>query len=100
MLVKLLAPRENNSTRYWPHPVNMFSYLDFRKPPGAEHHATHNAKVHLGMSRIGGILLWLFRNDTGLHLSSIHSHTPEADKSTAELTRRLTETLRDFAQQP
>ncbi|MFF5706610.1 condensation domain-containing protein [Streptomyces sp. NPDC012794] len=97
---ELLAPRENNSTRYWPHPVNMFSYLDFRKAPGAEHHAPRKAKVHLGMSGIGGILLWMFRNDTGLHLNSIHSETPEAERSNAELTRRLGETLRDFVHHP
>ncbi|WP_030618442.1 condensation domain-containing protein [Streptomyces sclerotialus] len=89
----LLAPQDYTEQRYWPYAVNFFSYLDFRKSPGAAHHTARNAKKHLWVSRSNGICFWFHRNDTGLHMNAIHVDTPQARKTKAALGGTLRQTL-------
>ncbi|MEU6131292.1 hypothetical protein ABZ805_19130 [Saccharopolyspora sp. NPDC047091] len=48
------------------------------------------------MSEIGGILLWLLRTGTGLHLDVLHSDTGQAHRARAELTGAVRAALRGF----
>ncbi|RLU90410.1 hypothetical protein CTZ27_20985 [Streptomyces griseocarneus] len=90
---RLLAPAEYASMRYWPHAVNFFSYSDFRRSPGAEHHASWQPRLHVWLARHNGICLWLHRNDTGLHLNAAYVDTPQARRTKAGLVRALTRTM-------
>ncbi|MEV0599667.1 condensation domain-containing protein [Streptomyces sp. NPDC050315] len=94
---RLLAPREYTALRYWPYAVNFFSYLDFRKAPGAEQHAARNARKHLWASRSNGICFWFHRNDTGLHMNSIYVDTPQARVTKSSLGGTLEQTLKNMA---
>ncbi|GAA0458416.1 MULTISPECIES: condensation domain-containing protein [Streptomyces] len=89
----LLAPGDYTALRYWPYAVNFFSYLDFRKSPGARQHVARNAKKHLWVSRSNGICFWFHRNDAGLHMNAIHVDTPQARHAKAALGTTLTHTL-------
>ncbi len=95
---RLLAPREYTALRYWPYAVNFFSYLDFRKAPGAEQHAARNAKKHLWASRSNGICFWFHRNDAGLHMNSIYVDTPQARNTKSALGATLEQTLSNLAE--
>ncbi|GAA2832714.1 condensation domain-containing protein [Kitasatospora paracochleata] len=93
---RLLAPVEYSTIRYWPYAVNFFSYLDFRRTPGAAHHEEWQPRMHVWVSRCNGILFWLYRNDSGLHVNSIYVDTPEARRTKAGLVGRLGRTMEDF----
>lgn len=75
---RLLAPAEYARLNFWPHAVNFFSYIDFRRMPGAEHHRAQRARMHVWVSGCNGILHWLHRTDDGLHVNTIHVDTPQA----------------------
>ncbi|POX39531.1 hypothetical protein C3486_17950 [Streptomyces sp. Ru73] len=89
----LLAPGDYTALRYWPYAVNFFSYLDFRKSPGAEHHVARNAQKHLWVSRSNGICFWFHRNEAGLHMNAIYVDTPQARETAAGLGGTLARTL-------
>ncbi|MER5862964.1 condensation domain-containing protein [Kitasatospora sp. NPDC002040] len=95
---RLLAPVEYANLRFWPHAVNFFSYLDFRRTPGAEHHGALRPRTHVWVSGCNGLLLWLHRNDDGLHLNSIYVDTPQAARTKSALVHTLTRTLRSAYQ--
>ncbi|MDG9709508.1 condensation domain-containing protein [Streptomyces sp. DH10] len=88
---RLLAP-EHFSTRSWPIAGNFFSYLDFRKAPGAHHHHTWRARKHIWASHSNGICFWLHRADTGLYINCIFADTPQARQTKAAFTRTLKRT--------
>ncbi|MBC3843708.1 hypothetical protein GXW82_36325 [Streptacidiphilus sp. 4-A2] len=90
---RLLAPAEYASMHYWPHAVNFFSYSDYRRSPGAEHHASWRPRLHVWLERHNGIILWLHRNDEGLHLNSAYVDTPEAGRTKTGLVSALGRTL-------
>ncbi|GAA0421394.1 condensation domain-containing protein [Streptomyces luteireticuli] len=92
----LLAP-EHFSLRTWPFAVNFFSYLDFRKVPGARHHSAWRARKHIWSSRTNGICFWFHRNDTGLYMNSIYADTAEARRTKAALGRTLVRTMENMA---
>ncbi|MFI9329331.1 condensation domain-containing protein [Kitasatospora sp. NPDC052868] len=90
---RLLSPAEYASMHYWPHAVNFFSYSDYRRSPGAEHHTTWRPRLHVWLERHNGIILWLHRNDTGLHLNSAYVDTVVARRTKADLVSALVRTL-------
>lgn len=94
---QLLAPVEYKTMRAWPYAVNFFSYLDFRRTPGAEHHVTRNAKKHVWAARHNGICFWLHRCDTGLYINSIYAGTPRARETQASLAATLGRTVENLA---
>ncbi|MEW2035044.1 condensation domain-containing protein [Streptomyces roseifaciens] len=93
---QLLAPVEYTKIRYWPYAVNFFSYLDFRRSPGARHHVPRQARKHVWLSRTNGFCFWLHRTDTGLYMNSIYLGTPEARRTVSGLRRTLTRTLENM----
>ncbi|MFJ6570324.1 condensation domain-containing protein [Streptomyces sp. NPDC091292] len=92
----LLAP-EYASLRSWPYAVNFFSYLDFRKAPGAEHHTALKARKHIWASSTNGICFWFHRNDTGLYVNSLYVETPQARHTKAAFVRTLSATMTTMA---
>ncbi|GAB3473130.1 condensation domain-containing protein [Nocardiopsis coralliicola] len=74
---RLLAP-EYADLRSWPYAVNFFSYIDFRKTPGADRHAELRARKHVWSSHSNGICFWFHRADSGLHVNTIAADTPQA----------------------
>ncbi|MCX4751329.1 condensation domain-containing protein [Kitasatospora sp. NBC_01287] len=81
----------------WPQAVNFFSYLDYRVTPGARGHLGWQARAYVWASHSNGIFFWFHRNDTGVHLSTIHVDTPQARRTKAGFVRALTRTLDDAA---
>ncbi|MEU3407687.1 condensation domain-containing protein [Streptomyces sp. NPDC006670] len=90
---RLLAPTEYAALHFWPHAVNFFSYSDYRRSPGSEHHATWRPRLHAWLERHNGIILWLHRNDTGLHLNSVYVDTVQARHTKTGLVSALGRTL-------
>lgn len=91
---QLLAP-EYAALGSWPFPVNFFSYLDFRRVPGAERHAGWKPMGHAWVPRSNGVGYWFHRNDAGLHMNRICVDTPRAGRAGAAFGRGLAETLRN-----
>lgn len=94
---QLLAPKDYASMHYWPHAVNFFSYSDFRRSPGAEHHASWRPRLHVWTARHNGLCLWLHRNDAGLHLNTAYVDTADARRTKADLTETIERTLSGVA---
>ncbi|MDI3408903.1 condensation domain-containing protein [Streptomyces cavernicola] len=92
---ELLGYAEDTATDH--HPVNFFSYLDFRTAPGAEHPSTRTARVHLWYPASNGTFFWFHRNHSGLHLNTLHADTPRARHTVNALVHRLIRTLRAYA---
>ncbi|GGU33545.1 condensation domain-containing protein [Streptomyces lavendofoliae] len=90
---RLLAPAEYARLHYWPHAVNFYSYIDFRRMPGAAHHAGQRARMHVWVSGCNGILHWFHRTQDGLHVNSIHVDTPQARTTQEALLRTLARTV-------
>ncbi|MFD8736046.1 condensation domain-containing protein [Streptomyces sp. NPDC059618] len=82
------------------HPAVLFSYLDFRTAPGAEHPSTHAARVHLWYPASDGSFFWFHRTHGGLHLNTLHADTSRARRTVNSLVEGLTRTLRAFAGVP
>ncbi|MFJ3159807.1 condensation domain-containing protein [Streptomyces kanasensis] len=95
---RLLAPAEYARLHYWPHAVNFYSYIDFRRMPGAAHHAGQRARMHVWVSGCNGILHWFHRAEDGLHVNSIHVDTPQARVTHEALLRTLTRTVATVSQ--
>ncbi|KOG85870.1 condensation domain-containing protein [Streptomyces varsoviensis] len=94
---QLLAPTEFAAIRSWPYAVNFFSYLDFRRAPGAEHHVRRNARKHVWASRHNGLCFWLHRCDTGLYINTLYADTPPARAVKTALTATLGRTVKNLA---
>lgn len=94
---RLLAPAEYARLHYWPHAVNFFSYLDFRRLPGADLHAARRARLHVWVSGCNGLLHWLHRTDDGLFVNTIHVDTPQARDTNRALLDGLAGVLTDVA---
>ncbi|MGW1765926.1 condensation domain-containing protein [Streptomyces sp. NPDC002073] len=94
---ELLAPVEYTQFRYWPYAVNFFSYLDFRRSPGAEDHVARNARKHVWLARSNCYSFWLHRTETGLYMNSIYAGTPRSQETTAALQATLRRTLVNMA---
>lgn len=90
---QLLAPVEYHQMRTWPYAVNFFSYLDFRRTPGAPWHVEWNARKHIWASHTNGICFWFHRNDTGLYVNSVYVDTPEARHTKTAFVRTLRRTV-------
>lgn len=74
---ELLAP-EYFGLRTWPYPVNFFSYLDFRRLPGAEHERRWQPCTIPEASHSNTGNMWFYRNSDGLYLNSIFCDVPES----------------------
>ncbi|MEE1783235.1 condensation domain-containing protein [Streptomyces sp. SP17BM10] len=94
---RLLAPAEYARLHYWPHAVNFFSYIDFRRLPGADLHAAQRARLHVWVSGCNGLLHWLHRTDDGLFVNTIHVDTPLARETNRALLDGLAGVLTDVA---
>ncbi|MFE2409057.1 condensation domain-containing protein [Kitasatospora sp. NPDC059408] len=92
---RLLAPAEYARLHYWPHAVNFFSYIDFRRLPGADLHTARRARMHVWVSGCNGLLHWLHRTDEGLFVNTIHVDTPQARATNRSLLDGLTRVLTD-----
>lgn len=93
---QLLHPSHDPTTRYWPHPVNLFSYLDLRTPA----HHLRSARLHHGVTTTNGYTSWLIRTADGLHLNALYPDTPTARRShrtTVTTVTTLTHTLRTWS---
>lgn len=93
---RLLAP-DYFALREWPFAVNFFSYLDFRRAPGSEHHAEARAKKHVWASQSNGICFWFHRNQGGLYVNTIFVDTEQARVTKDALRQRLKQTLENIA---
>ncbi|MGW6877827.1 condensation domain-containing protein [Streptomyces xanthophaeus] len=92
---QLLGHADDTGADY--RPVSFFSYVDFRTAPGAGHPATRTATVHVWSSACNGSLFWFHRNQSGLHLNTLHADTRRARRTADSLVHMLTRTLRSFA---
>ncbi|MCB5177905.1 condensation domain-containing protein [Streptomyces antimicrobicus] len=81
----------------WPFAVSFFSYLDFRRTPGAHSHVAWKARKYVSTSHSNGIFFWFHRNHTGLHLNSIFVDTPEARRAKATCVGALVQSLDNIA---
>lgn len=93
---ELLAPQYYH-LRTWPFPVNFFSFIDYRKMPGAEHYRRWRPTTIPQASHSNTGNMWFYRNQDGIYLNMIYSNTPEcATAMTAyrdAITGRLHRTL-------
>ncbi|MEV7419898.1 condensation domain-containing protein [Streptomyces sp. NPDC089919] len=81
----------------WPLAVSFFSYLDYRRTPGADRQLARQARTYVSTSHSNGIFFWFHRNDTGLHLQSIFVDTPRARATKAALVGTLVRTMEQVA---
>ncbi|MFJ9419349.1 condensation domain-containing protein [Streptomyces sp. NPDC101227] len=95
---ELLAPEEYERG-LWPYPVNVFSYLDYRRSPGAQHHVSRNARKHVWGSRTNGYGSWMHRSDTGLYMNLLYTDTPQARDVMPAYVETLTRTLKKLARE-
>lgn len=87
--LELLAP-EYYALPYWPFPVNFFSYVDFRRTPGAAGHPVWKPTMHVSASRANGASFWFHRNTTGLYANAIFADTPQANRTMDALREEMT----------
>ncbi|MFJ5550061.1 condensation domain-containing protein [Streptomyces sp. NPDC093225] len=92
-----LLTRDQNGPQVWPFAVSFFSYLDFRRTPGAHSHVARRARKYVSTSHSNGIFFWFHRNHAGLHLNSVFVDTPQAHRTKAALVGTLVRTLDDVA---
>lgn len=78
-------------------PVCLFSYSDFTRAPGAEHHVARRARKYTWLSHTNGICLWLHRAATGLYVNIVHADTPRARRTVSTLRATLARTLGNMA---
>lgn len=77
---ELLAPQYYH-LRTWPFPVNFFSFLDYRKMPGAEHYGRWRPTTIPEASHSNTGNMWFYRNHDGTYLNMIYSDTPQCRAS-------------------
>ncbi|MEV1011058.1 condensation domain-containing protein [Streptomyces sp. NPDC049881] len=87
-LPELLTP-DRPRDRSWPFAVNFFSFMDFRRTPGAALHTARRAHGHIWAERSNGVFLWFHRNDAGLYVNTAYADTPQARRTMAGLVRTL-----------
>ncbi|MER5928827.1 condensation domain-containing protein [Streptomyces sp. NPDC002054] len=92
-----LLTSDQTGPRIWPFAVSFFSYLDFRRTPGAHSHLAWKAHKYVSTTHSNGIFFWFHRNHTGLHLNSVFVDTPQARRTKAALIGTLTHTLDNIA---
>jgi hypothetical protein len=71
---ELLAPQYYH-LRTWPFPVNFFSFLDYRKMPGAQHYCRWQPTTIPQASHSNTGNMWFYRNHNGIYLNMIYSDT-------------------------
>ncbi|MCP3097828.1 condensation domain-containing protein [Myxococcus sp. K15C18031901] len=74
---ELLAPQYFH-LRTWPYPVNFFSFLDYRKLPGADQFGVWQSKTIPNTSHSNTANMWFLRNADGLYLNSIFCDVPKS----------------------
>ncbi|MFD9484365.1 condensation domain-containing protein [Streptomyces sp. NPDC059991] len=92
-----LLTANQTGPRVWPFAVSFFSYLDFRRTPGAHSHVAWKARKYVSTTHSNGIFFWFHRDHTGLHLNSIFVDTSEARRTKAALVKTLVQTLDSIA---
>lgn len=93
---ELLAP-EYYGLRMWPYAVNFFSFLDFRKLPGADQHGVTRPRTIPQASHSNTGNMWFHRNQDGLHLNTIFPDTPRGHRAMAEYRGAITRRLHELA---
>ncbi len=86
--------------RSLPYPMNFFSFIDFRKVPGAEHYRvwSPNTIVHLSHSNSGNI--WLYRNDDGTFLHALFAQTALSRRSMDVYRKTIRRVLCNLIEEP
>ncbi|MEH3154853.1 MAG: condensation domain-containing protein [Gordonia paraffinivorans] len=87
--------------------VFMVSYVDYRRLPGAPHHAGLDAHHISNVTRADDVQIWISRTDAGLALRTRHPDTPTAHRAVARfldavvaITTRIPTTLDPTAHAP
>lgn len=91
---QLLGPRYFN-LRGWPYPVNFYSFLDYRKLPGAAHQRDWRLCTIPQASHANTGNMWLLRNVDGVHLNTIFADTPQGRASMAAYRTAIRTVLAD-----
>ncbi|NBD08389.1 MULTISPECIES: condensation domain-containing protein [Corallococcus] len=89
---ELLAPQYYH-LRTWPFPVNFFSFIDYRKMPGADHFDVSRPKTIPESSHSNTGNMWFFRNANGLFLNSIFCDVPKSVDAMARYRTAIASTL-------
>ncbi|MEW2373922.1 condensation domain-containing protein [Streptomyces sp. NPDC006656] len=76
--------------------VSFFSYLDFRRVPGAGHPSMRAAAVHVWSAATSGSYFWFHRDHDGLHLNTLYTATPQAHRTVGSLVTTLQRVLHAF----
>jgi hypothetical protein len=93
---ELLAPHYYQ-LRMWPFPVNFFSFIDFRKLPGAAHRDQWRPTTVPESSHANSGNMWFFRNADGVHLNTIFPDTPEGRGAMTAYRGAIARVLRALA---
>ncbi|QSQ17432.1 condensation domain-containing protein [Myxococcus landrumensis] len=89
---ELLAPQHFH-LRSWPYPVNFFSFLDYRKMPGAAQFDTWQPKTIPESSHSNTGNMWFLRNSEGLFLHSIFCDIPKSVDAMTRYRAAISSTL-------
>ncbi|MFY1828332.1 condensation domain-containing protein [Myxococcus fulvus] len=92
---ELLAPQYFH-LRTWPFPVNFFSFLDYRKLPGADLLDVWRPKTMPESSHSNTGNMWFFRNAEGLFLHSIICDVPQSVDAFARYRAAIAATLEEL----
>ncbi|HET8842061.1 MAG TPA: condensation domain-containing protein [Ktedonobacteraceae bacterium] len=96
---KYLEP-DTYRQRSWPYPVNFFSFLDFRKMPGAEQYRIWSPNTIVHLSHCNGGSIWLYRNDDGTFLHTVFAQTTLARQSMNTYRKTIRQVLCDLIEEP
>lgn len=91
---ELLAP-DYYALRAWPFPVKFFSFIDYRKTPGAENHDRWRPTAIIQASHINSGNMWFFRNFDGVYVNTIFSDTAAGRQSMGEYRDAIRGVLKD-----
>ncbi len=92
---ELLAPHYYQ-LRMWPFPVSFFSFLDFRKLPGAAHHARSRPRTIPEASHSNTGNMWFFRNADGVYLNTIFPDTVKGHRAMSAYRAAIAGVLDDL----
>jgi hypothetical protein len=92
---ELLAPHYYH-LRMWPYPVNFFSFIDYRKLPGAEHRERWRPRTIPEASHSNTGNMWFFRNADGVFLNTIFPDTERGHRAMTAYRSAIARRLREL----
>jgi hypothetical protein len=93
---ELLAP-EYYHLRTWPFPVNFFSFIDYRRVPGAANHSVWQPTTIPQASHSNTGNMWFYRNSDGIYLNSIFVDTPQCRRAMTSYQGAIAQTVTALA---